>query len=158
MIDDKAAQRSQTWIEDAQRQGAQVLTGGKADGRFMQPTIIENAPKEAFVCSREAFAPMVTVFRVHSFAEAVRGVNDSEFGLQAGVFTNDLERALYAFESIEAGGVIINDIPTYRIDHMPYGGVKSSGLSREGIRYAIEDMTEMRLMVLNRLESQRVSS
>lgn len=157
MIDDKAAQRSQAWIEDAQRQGARVLTGGKADGRFMQPTIIENAPKEAFVCSREAFAPLVTVCRVASFAEALRGVNDSEFGLQAGVFTNNLERALVAFESIEAGGVIINDIPTYRIDHMPYGGVKSSGLSREGIRYAIEDMTEMRLMVLNRLESQRVS-
>ena len=83
-------------------------------------------------------------------------MNDSEFGLQAGVFTNNLERSLYAFEQIEAGGVIINDIPTYRIDHMPYGGVKSSGLSREGIRYAIEDMTEMRLMVVNRLASQQV--
>jgi acyl-CoA reductase-like NAD-dependent aldehyde dehydrogenase len=84
-------------------------------------------------------------------------VNNSVYGLQAGVFTNNLEKALYAFESIESGGVIMNDIPTYRIDHMPYGGVKASGLSREGLRYAIEDMTEMRLLVLNRLESQAVT-
>ena len=157
MIDDKAAARSQQWIEDAVKEGANVLIGGKAEGRFMQPTIIEHAPREAFVCSREAFAPLVTVFPVRSFGAAVEAVNDSEFGLQAGVFTNNLERAFYAFEHIEAGGVIINDVPTYRIDHMPYGGVKSSGLSREGIRYAIEDMTEMRLMVINRLESQRVA-
>jgi glyceraldehyde-3-phosphate dehydrogenase (NADP+) len=156
MIDDKAATRSQRWIEDAVAQGAKVLTGGKAEGRFMQPTIIEQAPRESFVCSREAFAPLVTVFKVPSFGAAVAAVNDSVYGLQAGVFTNNLERALYAFENIEAGGVILNDVPTYRIDHMPYGGVKSSGLSREGIRYAIEDMTEMRLLVFNRLESQRV--
>jgi acyl-CoA reductase-like NAD-dependent aldehyde dehydrogenase len=156
MIDDKAAARSQQWIEDAVAAGARVLTGGKAEGRFMQPTIIENAPRESFVCSREAFAPLVTVFKVPSFGKAVEAVNDSIYGLQAGVFTNNLERALYAFENIDAGGVILNDVPTYRIDHMPYGGVKSSGLSREGIRYAIEDMTEMRLLVINRLESQRV--
>lgn len=156
MIDDKAALRSQSWIEDAVKAGARVLTGGKAEGRFMQPTIIENAPKDAFVCSREAFAPLVTIFPVRSFAEGVAAVNDSMYGLQAGVFTNNLERALYAFENIEVGGVIMNDIPTYRIDHMPYGGVKASGLSREGIRYAIEDMTEMRLLVFNRLESQAV--
>jgi acyl-CoA reductase-like NAD-dependent aldehyde dehydrogenase len=98
----------------------------------------------------------VTIFKVGSFKDAVEAVNDSEFGLQAGVFTNNFERALYAFENIESGAVVINDIPTYRIDHMPYGGVKASGLSREGLRYAIEDMTEMRLMVLNRLESQAV--
>ncbi len=156
MIDDKAALRSQSWIEDAVKAGARVLTGGKAEGRFMQPTIIENAPKDAFVCSREAFAPLVTIFPVRSFAEGVAAVNDSMYGLQAGVFTNKLEHALYAFENIEVGGVIMNDIPTYRIDHMPYGGVKASGLSREGIRYAIEDMTEMRLLVFNRLESQAV--
>jgi glyceraldehyde-3-phosphate dehydrogenase (NADP+) len=156
MIDDRAAARSQKWIEDAVAQGARVLIGGKADGRFMQPTIIEDAPRTSFVCSREAFAPLVTVFKVPTFGKAVEAVNDSVFGLQAGVFTNNLERALYAFENIEAGGVILNDVPTYRIDHMPYGGVKSSGLSREGIRYTIEDMTEMRLLVINRLESQRV--
>jgi glyceraldehyde-3-phosphate dehydrogenase (NADP+) len=156
MIDEKAAMRSKGWIDDAVTQGAKVLTGGEIDGRVLTPTIIENAKREAFVCSREAFAPLVTVFPFSNFADAVDAVNDSEFGLQAGVFTNTLERALYAFENIEAGGVIVNDVPTYRIDHMPYGGIKSSGLSREGIRYTIEDMTEMRLMVFNRLESQAV--
>lgn len=157
MIDEKAARRSQQWIEDAVKDGANVLTGGTAEGRFLQPTIIENAPLTSFVCSREAFAPLVTIFPVKSFGEAVEQVNNSVYGLQAGVFTNNLEKALYAFESIESGGVIMNDIPTYRIDHMPYGGVKASGLSREGLRYAIEDMTEMRLLVLNRLESQAVT-
>ena len=156
MIDDKAAAHSQKWIEDAVAAGARVVTGGKAEGRFMQPTIIENAPRDAFVCSREAFAPLVTIFKIPSFGKAVEAVNDSIYGLQAGVFTNNLEKALYAFEAIDAGGVVLNDVPTYRIDHMPYGGVKSSGLSREGIRYAIEDMTEMKLLVINRLESQRV--
>jgi glyceraldehyde-3-phosphate dehydrogenase (NADP+) len=156
MIDDKAAQRSEQWVQDAVKQGARVLTGGKAEGRFFQPTVIENAPRESFVCSREAFAPLVTVFKIKNFREGIDAVNDSIYGLQAGVFTNRLEHALTAFERIEAGGIIINDIPTYRIDHMPYGGVKASGLSREGIRYSIEDMTEMRLMVINRLESQSV--
>jgi len=157
MIDDKAAERSQSWIEQAVAEGATVVTGGKADGRFFQPTIIENAAPTSFVCSREAFAPLVTLFKVPSFGRAIAGLNDSIYGLQAGVFTNSLEKALVAFEEIEAGGVIINDVPTYRIDHMPYGGVKASGLSREGLRYAIEDMTEPRLMVVNRLESAAVS-
>jgi glyceraldehyde-3-phosphate dehydrogenase (NADP+) len=156
MIDDKAAARAQQWIEQAVTEGARVLTGGKAEGRFFQPTVIENARPESFVCSREAFAPLVTLFKVASFGEAIRAVNDSIYGLQAGVFTNSLEKALAAWERIEAGGVIVNDVPTYRIDHMPYGGVKASGLSREGLRYAIEDMTEPRLMVLNRLESQAI--
>lgn len=156
MIDDKAAARTESWIADAVREGATILTGGKAQGRFFEPTVIENANPRSFVCSREAFAPLVTLFPVESFGEGIVRLNDSEYGLQAGVFTNRLENALTAFERIEAGGVIINDVPTYRIDHMPYGGVKSSGLSREGIRYAIEDMTEPRLMVINRLDSQRL--
>lgn len=157
MIDEKAATRSQEWVEQAVEEGATVLVGGKADGRYFQPTIIENAAPTSFVCSREAFAPMVTLFKVPSFGKAIAGVNDSAYGLQAGVFTNSLEKTLVAFEEIEAGGVIINDVPTYRIDHMPYGGVKASGLSREGLRYAIEDMTEQRLMVINRLESAAVT-
>jgi glyceraldehyde-3-phosphate dehydrogenase (NADP+) len=157
MIDAKAAGRTRRWIEDAVAEGARVLTGGKADGRFFTPTVIENAKPESFVCSREAFAPLVTLFPIKSFGEAIRRTNDSEYGLQAGVFTNRLEHALAAFESLEVGGVIVNDVPTYRIDHMPYGGVKSSGLSREGIRYTIDDMTEPRLMVVNRLESHAVT-
>ena len=99
----------------------------------------------------------MTIAPVKSFGEAIRKLNDSEFGLQAGVFTNSLEKALVAYENIDVGGVVINDIPTYRIDHMPYGGVKASGLGREGLKYAIEDMTEPRLMVLNRLESEAVT-
>ncbi|MFL5761782.1 MAG: aldehyde dehydrogenase family protein [Thermomicrobiales bacterium] len=158
MIDDKAAKRTEQWVADAVAQGANVVVGGNADGRFFQPTVIENAPRDAFVCSREAFAPLVTIFKVPNFKCGVDALNDSEYGLQAGVFTNKLEHALYSFERIETGAVIINDVPTYRIDHMPYGGVKASGLSREGLRYAIEDMTEMRLLVVNRLDSQRVTS
>ncbi len=154
MIDDKAAKRTESWIEQAVTEGASVLTGGKARDRFFEPTVIENANPKSFVCTREAFAPLVTLFPVKSFSEGINRLNDSDYGLQAGVFTNRLENALTAFERIEAGGVIINDVPTYRIDHMPYGGVKSSGLSREGVRYAIEDMTEPRLMVINRLASQ----
>jgi glyceraldehyde-3-phosphate dehydrogenase (NADP+) len=156
MIDNKAASRAQQWVEQAVAEGATVLTGGKAAGRFFEPTVIENAKRTSFVCSREAFAPLVTIFPVKDFADGIRQLNDSEYGLQAGIFTNRLEQALTAFENVESGGVIINDVPTYRIDHMPYGGVKSSGLSREGVRYTIEDMTEPRLMVLNRLESQKL--
>ncbi|MFN8591597.1 MAG: aldehyde dehydrogenase family protein [Thermomicrobiales bacterium] len=157
MIDAKAVSRTKSWIDQAVTEGANVLTGGVSNEGFFQPTVIEDADPASFVCAREAFAPLVTIARVSSFGEAIRKINESEYGLQAGVFTNSLEKALTAYENIEAGGVVINDIPTYRIDHMPYGGVKASGLGREGLRYAIEDMTEPRLMVINRLESQAVS-
>jgi glyceraldehyde-3-phosphate dehydrogenase (NADP+) len=151
MIDDKAAQRTEEWVNQAVSEGAKILTGGKAVGRFFQPTVLTDALQTSFVCSREAFAPLVNLFPFDDFEEALEEVNDSVFGLQAGVFTGSLEHALRAFETLEVGGVMINDIPTYRIDHMPYGGVKDSGLSREGLRYAIEDMTEPRLMVVNRI-------
>ncbi|HUG14388.1 MAG TPA: aldehyde dehydrogenase family protein [Thermomicrobiales bacterium] len=150
MIDERAASRVHNWVDAAVSEGARVLTGGAAQGRFYEPTVIVDADPASFVCSREAFAPIVTVFPVPDWKTALAKINDSVFGLQAGVFTASLEHALLAFESLEVGGVIINDIPVYRIDHMPYGGVKDSGLSREGLRYAIEDMTETRLMVLSR--------
>lgn len=151
MIDEHAAERSEQWVKQAEQEGARVLAGGKAEGRFFQPTVLVDAPRTSFVCSREAFAPLVNLFPVDSFEEGLSQINDSVFGLQAGVFTASLEHALRAFETLDVGGVMINDIPTYRIDHMPYGGVKDSGLSREGIRWAIEDMTEPRLMVFNRV-------
>lgn len=151
MIDAKAANRIDEWVRAAVDEGATLLTGGKTNGRFYEPTVIVDASKESFVCSREAFAPIVTVFPVESFEDALDQANDSVFGLQAGVFTNDVEHAFQAFDRLDVGGVILNDIPVYRIDHMPYGGVKDSGLSREGVRYAIEDMTETRLLVVNRL-------
>ena len=110
--------------------------------------MLENVPLTAQVCSNEAFAPVAVVFGFSDFDDAIRQVNDSLFGLQTGVFTNDLTNSWRAFGELEVGGVIVNDVPTYRIDHMPYGGVKDSGLGREGLRWAIEDMTEVRIMVL----------
>jgi acyl-CoA reductase-like NAD-dependent aldehyde dehydrogenase len=148
MVDEAAAQRTQRWVDEAVQLGGTVVAGGRADGAFFPPTILENVPVEAQVCSNEAFAPLVVVFPFADFGDAVRQVNDSSFGLQTGVFTNDLQHAWQAFNELEVGGVIVNDIPTYRIDHMPYGGVKDSGLGREGLRWAIEDMTEIRIMVL----------
>ena len=148
MVDDAAAARTQRWVDEAVQLGGKVVVGGKADGAFFAPTVLENVPVEAQVCSNEAFAPLVVVFPFTDFGDAVKQVNDSFFGLQTGVFTNDLANAWQAFNELEVGGVIVNDIPTYRIDHMPYGGVKDSGLGREGLRWAIEDMTELRIMVL----------
>ena len=117
-------------------------------GSFFPPTVLVDTPPQAQVCSNEAFAPLVVAFPFREFDDAVRQVNASFYGLQTGVFTNDLQHAWRAFHELEVGGVIVNDIPTYRIDHMPYGGVKDSGLGREGLRWAIEDMTELRLLVL----------
>jgi len=148
MVDDTAAARTQRWVDEAVALGGKVLAGGRAEGRFFPPTVLTDVPPSAQVCSNEAFAPLVVAFGFSDFGEAIRAVNDSSFGLQTGVFTNDLANAWRAFGELEVGGVIVNDIPTYRIDHMPYGGVKESGLGREGLRWAIEDMTEIRIMVL----------
>ena len=148
MVDEAAAQRTQRWVDEAVAMGGKVVLGGTADGAFFPPTVLTDTPFGAQVCSNEAFAPLVVAFPFGDFAEAVNEVNDSFFGLQTGVFTNDLENSWYAFGELEVGGVIINDIPTYRVDHMPYGGVKDSGLGREGLRWAIEDMTEQRIMVI----------
>ncbi|MDO8611928.1 MAG: aldehyde dehydrogenase family protein, partial [Dehalococcoidia bacterium] len=115
---------------------------------FFQPTLLENVPPLSKVCRGEVFAPVVALFPFGDFKEAVAAVNDSPYGLQAGVFTPSLANAFYAFDELEVGGVIVNDVPTYRTDPMPYGGVKDSGLGREGPRFAIEEMTELRLMVL----------
>ncbi|MDQ2964650.1 MAG: aldehyde dehydrogenase family protein, partial [Chloroflexota bacterium] len=148
MVDENAAGRTQSWVDEAIALGGKVLVGGKAKGNFFAPTILTDVPPTAQVCSNEAFAPLVVAFPFRDFGDAVRQVNDSSFGLQTGVFTNDLAHAWQGFNELEVGGVIVNDIPTYRIDHMPYGGVKDSGQGREGLRWAIEDMTEIRIMVL----------
>jgi acyl-CoA reductase-like NAD-dependent aldehyde dehydrogenase len=148
MVDANAASRTQKWVDEAVQLGGKVLLGGRADANFFAPTVLTDVPVTAQVCSNEAFAPLVVAFRYRDIDDAIRQVNDSFFGLQTGVFTNDLAGAWKAFHELEVGGVIVNDVPTYRIDHMPYGGVKDSGLGREGIRYAIEDMTEIRIMVL----------
>jgi glyceraldehyde-3-phosphate dehydrogenase (NADP+) len=148
MVDGPAAQRTARWVREAVDTGAKVLAGGRIDGTFFQPTVLVDAPKDAQVCSNEAFAPIVVLFKFNDFDAMLREVNDSVYGLQAGIFTNDLAHAWRAFEELEVGGVIVNDIPTYRVDHMPYGGVKDSGFGREGLRWSIEDMTELRLMVM----------
>ncbi|HEY4226053.1 MAG TPA: aldehyde dehydrogenase family protein, partial [Pseudolysinimonas sp.] len=118
------------------------------DGAYMRPTLLENVPSDARVVREEAFAPVATLESFDDLSEAIDRVNDGAFGLQAGVFTRDLPTIWAAFEGLDVGGVIINDIPGYRIDHMPYGGVKDSGFGREGVRYAIEHMTELRTLVI----------
>ena len=148
MVDANQASRTQRWVDEAVALGGTLLAGGQADGNFFPPTVLTDVPLTAQVCSNEAFAPLVVAFPFKTLNEAIERVNDSMFGLQTGVFTNDLAGAWRAFGELEVGGVIVNDIPTYRIDHMPYGGVKDSGLGREGLRWAMEDMTEIRIMVL----------
>jgi acyl-CoA reductase-like NAD-dependent aldehyde dehydrogenase len=152
MVDAAAVQRTDEWVREALDGGARALTGGALDGepRIYPPTVLVDVPRQARVCGEEVFAPVVNLFRVPDYAAALRDINDSRFGLQCGVFTSSLERALTAHEELEVGGVIVNDIPTWRIDHMPYGGVKDSGLGREGLRWSIEDMTEPRLLAIVR--------
>ncbi len=143
--------RVEEWISEAVEHGARVLCGDKRDGTLIEATWLENVDKDDKVSCREVFGPVATVEPFSDFKEAVKRVNDSRYGLQAGVFTRDINRAFYAWNELEVGGVVINDMPSFRVDSMPYGGVKDSGLGREGIRYSIEEMTEMRLMVLNRV-------
>ena len=151
MIDPGEVDRVEAWVNEAVSGGARVLVGGRRIGRSAYaPTVLEGAPETARVCAQEVFAPLVALYPFSDFDEAVSAVNRSRYGLQAGVFTNDLPHTFTAYERIDTGGVIINDVSTYRIDHMPYGGVKDSGVGREGPRYTIEEMTEPRLLVINR--------
>ncbi len=149
MIDLAAAERAETWVREAVETGARLLAGGRREGVFFRPTVLAETTPQMRVNCQEVFAPLVTVARYEEFDDALRQVNDSSYGLQAGVFTHDNRLIFQAFETIEAGGIMINDVPTYRVDHMPYGGMKDSGFGREGLRYAIEEMTELKLLVLN---------
>ncbi len=148
LIDEAAAERLESWIGEARDAGAKVLCGGGRKGNMLEATVLENVPRDARLNALEAFGPVTLLARFDDFDDAIAAVNDSDYGLQAGVFTNDLAHAMRAWDAIVAGGVIVNDVPSFRVDNMPYGGVKLSGLGREGIRYAIEDMTERRLMVM----------
>jgi len=149
MINETEASRIDRWVNEAVANNAKLLLGGKRTGAVYEPTIIVNAGKNANVNSKEVFAPVMTLKSFDDFKKAVEEVDDSDFGLQTGIFTHNLENALYAYNNIEVGGVCINDVSTYRMDSMPYGGVKLSGNSREGIKYAIEEMTERKIMVIN---------
>lgn len=151
MIEPGEVDRIEAWVDEAVAAGARVLTGGtRLERTLYAPTILTAVPRDAKVCAREAFAPLVVLEPYSQFEDAVAEVNRSSYGLQAGVFTQNLEQTLRAFDDLEVGGVIVNDVPTWRIDHMPYGGVKDSGLGREGPKYTIEEMTELRLLVINR--------
>ena len=146
MIDENAAKRIQEWVEEARDQGATIETGGERKGTMMYPTIITNVKKDMKVVKEEAFAPIVTVIPFNTEEEAVENTNDSIYGLQAGVFTKDISRAYRVADSLEMGGVWINDSSVYRQDNYPYGGVKLSGLGREGVKYAMDEMTEMKFI------------
>lgn len=148
MISAEAADRAVSWYDDAVAVGAHVLTGGTADGAYVAPTVIENVPQTAQLAAEEAFAPVVVLTPFDDLDDAFAAANDTPFGLQAGYFTRDVHRMWSAFDTLDVGTLVINDVPTFRVDSMPFGGVKSSGLGREGVRWAIEDMTEQRLLVL----------
>jgi acyl-CoA reductase-like NAD-dependent aldehyde dehydrogenase len=150
LIDRRSAERVRALITTAVESGAVLVTGGLGEGNFIPPTILTSVPTESAVCRDEAFGPVVVITKVVDFERGLTAINDSRFGLQAGVFTNDITKAFDAFRTLEVGGVIVNDSPTYRVDHMPYGGVKESGLGREGVRYAMDEMTEIRLLVFAR--------
>lgn len=150
VIDEGAAERIESWLKEAVDAGATVLTGGARDGNLIQPTLLTNIQEDMKVACMEIFGPVVSLFRYTDAMEAVRAVDNSSFGLQAGLFTNDMALVYAAFDELEVGGLMVNDISAFRVDHMPYGGVKRSGFGREGLRYAIEEMTETKLLTFNR--------
>ena len=149
MIDEKAAAAFHAWVEEAGRLGAETLAGGSRDGTLHEPTVLANVPREAALWREEAFGPVIVINPYDTFEEAVEAVNDSKYGLQGGIFTSDIDEAFQAVNRFEVGGVIINDVPTFRVDQMPYGGVKDSGIGREGLKYAMEEMTEEKLICFN---------
>lgn len=148
MISEQEARRLHGWIDHAVARGARVLTGGQREGVMLQATLVEDVPLDVELSCKEAFGPVATLRKFCDFDAALAEVNDSDFGLQAGIFTRDLYKAQKAWDTLQVGGVVIGDVPSWRVDHMPYGGVKDSGLGREGLRFAIEDMTEIRLLVI----------
>lgn len=150
LIHPKDVERALDWIEEAKQEGATVELGGKAEGNILHPTILTEVDSRLKVSCEEAFAPIVIVNKISSINEGINCVNDSSYGLQAGIYTNDIYTALDATQKLHVGGVMVNDIPTFRVDHMPYGGVKESGVGREGIRYAMKEMMEQKLVVFNK--------
>ena len=149
MITKAALDNVVKWVKEAEAAGAKLLTPLKVDGQVLHPVALENVPRNAAISCEEAFAPVVVLESYKSYAEGLAAVNDSKFGLQAGVFTSDLTKAYQAYDALDVGGVLINQVPTFRTENMPYGGVKDSGFGREGVRYAMEDMTEIKSLVIN---------
>jgi len=152
LIDEAAAIRVETWIQDAVNAGAKVLTGGTRDGAFVEPTVMADVPATSKLVCGEVFGPVIVLSKFSTTAQAFEAVNDSEFGLQVGVFTHNLEAAFSAHANLDVGGVIIGDVPAFRSDQMPYGGVKASGVGKEGVRFAMQDLTHERILVLSGIE------
>lgn len=150
MISEKEAKRLDDWIQSAVAAGAKLLVGGKRDGAMLEATLLEDAPGNCDAVREEAFGPLAILSKFSDWDKALAEVNDSKFGLQAGLFTRDIHKVLDAWDELDVGGVVINDVSSYRVDNMPYGGVKDSGLGREGIRFAMEDMSEIRNLVIRR--------
>jgi len=157
MIDLESAERIESWVNEAVAEGAKIQTGGKRVKNYYPPTILTNVNPNLPVACREAFGPILIVNTYTNFNDAIKAVNNTAFGLQAGVFTNNMNKALGAFNQLDVGGVVINDIPTFRVDNMPYGGVKDSGFGREGIKYSLREMTEIKLLVYNHLMENKGS-
>jgi acyl-CoA reductase-like NAD-dependent aldehyde dehydrogenase len=149
LIDQGAAERVEAWVVEAQKDGAKVLTGGSRSGNLWQPTVLVELQPTMRVSCQEVFAPLVGLYRYSDISRAIAALDDSKFGLQAGLFTRDMDVVKQAFDDIDVGGLMVNDVSTFRIDHMPYGGVKQSGFGREGLRYAIEEMSELKLLAYN---------
>jgi len=149
MIHPDEVERVKNWLKEACDDGAKILTGGTADGNLMEPTVLADVNPKHKVSCQEVFAPVVVVYEYKDIYDALKQLDDSEYGLQAGLFTKDAEIIFTAYNELEVGGLIIGDVPTFRMDHMPYGGTKLSGMGREGVRFAIEEMTEMKLLVMN---------
>ena len=149
MTDEENAQRVQDWVNESVVQGTRIILGGKKKETYFEPTILTKTASRMKVCALEVFGPVVTLEKFVRFDEALDLINDSSYGLQAGVFTNRPDEMNHAFYRLKVGGVIVNDVPVFRVDHMPYGGVKDSGLGREGLKYAIREMMEPRLLVKN---------
>lgn len=149
MITGAALENTVKWIKEAETAGAKLLAPLKVEGQILHPVVLENVPRNAAISREEAFAPVVVLESYETYADGLAAVNDSKFGLQAGVFTSDLSKAYQAYDTLEVGGVLINQVPTFRTENMPYGGVKDSGFGREGVRYAMEDMTEIKSLVIN---------
>ncbi|NIO15867.1 MAG: aldehyde dehydrogenase family protein [Deltaproteobacteria bacterium] len=149
MITLEEAKRVEGWIKEARDEGARVETGGVRRGNVIRPTVLTRVDRTMKVSCLEVFAPVAVIDSYETFEEGIEKLNDSIYGLQAGVFTKDVDKAMYAFKKLDVGGVMINDVPTFRVDHMPYGGVKNSGLGREGLKFTIEEMTEIKLVVFN---------
>jgi len=148
MISEQEAARLESWIRDAVGGGARLLCGGTRRGAMLEATLLENVARDAALCAQEAFGPVAVLGSFKDFEAVLEAVNDSTYGLQAGIFTRDIYKAQRAYDVLEVGGVVIGDVPSWRVDNMPYGGVKNSGIGREGVRFAMEDITEIRMMVV----------